>query len=70
MDASAVDLVDDPVGHISISGVHGRKELEERLASQPASGRDGRPVAIGRIVAGALIGAALAYMLERRSAAD
>ena len=29
------ELVADPVSHISISGVHGRDELDERLSNAP-----------------------------------
>ena len=65
------DIVSDPVGHISISGVHGRSELDERmrhfaphrlgLSDAPALARDNlRPLLIG-----AAIGAALIYLLKR-----
>jgi hypothetical protein len=62
------DIVADPVGHISISGVHGRKELDARLSNARVQGvpRDG---GIGKLVAAALIGAAIMYVLHpaRRS---
>lgn len=57
------DIVADPVGHISISGVHGRKELDARLANAhpfQAGGSGG----FGKLVAGALIGAAIMYLLH------
>ncbi len=65
------DIVTDPVGHISISGVHGRSELDERirhfaphppgLADAPALARENlKPLLIG-----AAIGAALIYLLKR-----
>jgi hypothetical protein len=58
------ELVSDPVGHISISGVHGRDELEERLAHPPA--RDnGQPANTRSLLIGAAIGAAVVYLLKR-----
>lgn len=57
------DVVADPVGHISISGVHGRKELDERLANARRPAGDHRG-GFGRLVAGALIGAAIMYLLH------
>lgn len=62
----SAQFVSDPVSHISISGVHGRKALEERLANaQPQSlTRDGDAVA--PLVAGALLGAALVFLLAPR----
>jgi hypothetical protein len=61
---TAIETVADPVGHISISGVHGRDELNERLANPPK-----RPLDQGRtlrtLLLGAAVGAAIAYMLKR-----
>lgn len=57
------DVVADPVGHISISGVHGRKELETRLAAA-ASAREEGDGGLGRLIAAALVGAALMYFLH------
>ena len=65
------DIVSDPVGHISISGVHGRSELDERmrhfaphplgLSDAPALARENlKPLLIG-----AAIGVALTYLLKR-----
>lgn len=60
----AAELVADPVSHISISGVHGRKELDERLASAPRydDGQD-RPLPV--LLMGAAIGAAMILFLKR-----
>lgn len=66
------EIVADPVGHISISGVHGRSELDERirhfephplgLSDAPALARANlKPLLIG-----AAIGAALIYFLKKR----
>jgi hypothetical protein len=65
------EVVPDPVGHISISGVHGRSELDERmrhfapprgLAAAPSLARENlKPLLIG-----AAIGAALIYFLKHR----
>ena len=60
---SQADVVADPVGHISISGVHGRKELDARLASARRPAEDNGN-GFGRLVAGALIGAAIMYLLH------
>ena len=63
------DIVADPVGHISISGVHGRKELDERLSNARVQGVRRDRDSLGRLVAAALIGAAIMYVLHpaRRS---
>lgn len=58
------ELVSDPVGHISISGVHGRDELEERLA-HPPSRRNGQDANARSLLIGAAIGAAVVYLLKR-----
>jgi hypothetical protein len=58
------DIVADPVGHISISGVHGRNELNERLAHAPRY-KAGSPSPIRALVVGAAIGAVLMYLLKR-----
>jgi hypothetical protein len=58
------ELVRDPVAHISISGVHGRDELDDRLANI----RGPRPLpglALGALVLGAAFGATVAYLLKR-----
>lgn len=58
------ELVTDPVGHISISGVHGRDELEERLA-HPPSRRGNEPGTARSLFIGAAIGAVVVYLLKR-----
>jgi len=58
------ELVPDPVAHISISGVHGRDELDERLANAPEY-QDKRRSPVGFLLLGAAIGAALMYLLKR-----
>ena len=57
------ELVADPVGHISISGVHGRDELNERLAQPPRRVHPESP--LKPILIGAAIGAALMYLMKR-----
>jgi hypothetical protein len=57
------DVVTDPVSHISISGVHGRGELDDRLAHAPAFREAGSP--LKPILIGAAIGAALVYLWKR-----
>jgi hypothetical protein len=57
------ELVADPVGHISISGVHGRDELNHRLAHPPR--RQAPDNALAPVLVGAAIGAVLMYLLKR-----
>lgn len=57
------DLVTDPVGQISISGVHGRDELKDRLARASSQTTDNGEMR--HILIGAAIGAALMYLLKR-----
>ena len=58
------EQVDDPVGHISISGIHGRDELDERLASAPTF--DARRTSpIGVLLLGVAIGVTLTYLVKR-----
>ena len=62
------DVVADPVGHISISGVHGRDELNDRLAHAPsASAASGSGIrrALGNILLGAAAGAFIMYLIDR-----
>lgn len=61
---AASELVRDPVSHISIAGIHGREELEDRLERL----REQRPLpglALGALVLGAAVGATVAYLLKR-----
>lgn len=59
------EQVDDPVAHISISGVHGRTELNERLAHPPRRPNGNQRAILGAVVVGAVVGAALMYLLKR-----
>lgn len=60
----APEVVADPVGHISISGVHGRDELNERLAHSP-SYREARRRPLAMLLVGAALGATIVYLLKR-----
>ena len=60
---TTADVVADPVGHISISGVRGRDELEERLANAPRFRPAESP--LKPLLLGAAIGAAIVYLLKR-----
>jgi osmotically-inducible protein OsmY len=62
MEFTHTDVVTDPVGHISISGIHTREEIDARVAS--AGWEEEDRTAFGRVVAGALIGAAVMYLLD------
>jgi len=66
MTASA-ELVPDPVSHISISGVHGRAELEHRRAMAEAQVPGANGGGLATLLAGALLGAALVYVLSART---
>jgi hypothetical protein len=61
----STEIVPDPVSHISISGVHGRQELEQRLASAPRStpGQH-RLGSLPSLVIAGVLGAALMFLLR------
>ena len=63
-EAHTTATVADPVSHISISGVKGRDELDERLENAP----DFRPATspLKPILLGVAIGAVVGYFLGRR----
>ena len=63
MQTTTSDLVADPVGHISISGVRGRDELEKRLANAPTFKEAESP--LKPLLIGAAVGAALVYLWKR-----
>ena len=63
--ANTAEVVSDPVAHISISGVHGRRELAERLAHMPSHHAGSQRAIIGAVVIGAVVGAALMYLFKR-----
>lgn len=71
MAQSYSEIVSDPVGHISISGVHGRNELDQRLKQfepRPPGLSDAPALArehLKPLLIGAAIGAALVYLLRR-----
>ena len=58
------ELVPDPVAHISISGVHGRDELDERLANAPTY-EERRKTSLVPLLLAAALGAGLMYLLKR-----
>lgn len=62
------EIVVDPVSHISISGVHGGDELNERLENAPntpaVAQRHGVPVTLGQLLIGVAIGAAAMYLFD------
>lgn len=56
--------VDDPVGHISISGIHGRNELDKHITAARNYDSDHNS-RIGAALLGAAIGATLMFLLRR-----
>jgi hypothetical protein len=64
---NSAEMVNDPVGHISISGVHGGDELNDRLARADEMSRTpGQRGGLGILIIGVALGAALALTLGRR----
>lgn len=63
-EAHVTTTVADPVSHISISGVKGRDELEQRLENAP----DFKPATspLMPILIGVAVGAAVGFFLGRR----
>src|SRR5436189_5758925 len=62
-----LDLVADPVSHISISGFHGVEEVVEHLdaaATQDELNGERRGPSLGTLLLGAAIGAAVMYILD------
>jgi hypothetical protein len=55
-------IVADPVGHISISGVHGKDELNQRLANRSSKQPRRRPLLL--LLIGAAVGATVMYLLK------
>ena len=69
MSTGATDVVADPVSHISISGVHGQDEVDERIAHatpqvMTLDGSRGRM--LGTLLLGAAVGAALMYAFNSK----
>jgi hypothetical protein len=62
--ADISEQIDDPVGHISISGIHGRDELDKRLATAPARDTTRRKMT-GAMLLGVAIGAVVTYLVTR-----
>ena len=60
------ERVDDPVGHISISGIHGRDELNDRLATAAPQfvPRRGQASSVGMLLLAAAAGAAFMYLFK------
>lgn len=59
------DIVSDPVAHISISGVHGRTELDRRLREARPRLGDAEVDTLKPFLLGAAVGAALILLLKR-----
>ncbi len=62
-EARTSEIVRDPVTHISISGVHGRDELKERLSRARTYREANSP--LKPLLVGAAIGAVLVYLFKR-----
>jgi hypothetical protein len=57
------EVVNDPVSHISISGVHGRDELNDRLAHARTHRATAHP--FGPLALSAVVGAVIMYLFTR-----
>lgn len=65
--SNSAESVSDPVAHISISGVHGRDELNDRLArANQMSRTPAQRGGLGILIFGVAIGAMIAFALGRR----
>lgn len=65
--ADRSDIVSDPVGHISISGVHGGDELAARVANSTNGTRPvraARPGSIAPLLFGAVAGMAVMFLFD------
>ena len=67
------DVVPDPVSHISISGVHGQEEVDERIAHAtpqmatfPIGGGRTRARSVETLLLGVAIGAVLMYAFNSK----
>ena len=61
--AVTTEVVNDPVSHISISGVHGRDELNDRLAHAKTHRGSAQPFA--PLAVSAVVGAVIMYLFTR-----
>lgn len=61
-----MDIVADPVAHISISGIHTVDEIAEHVAGTPPQmvRRGSRGASLGSLLIAAAIGAGLMYLLD------
>lgn len=63
-----VELVPDPVAHISISGMHTVEEIAEHVAETPPQmgPRTSRGASLGPLLIAAAVGAGLMYLIDSR----
>lgn len=59
------DVVADPVSHISISGVHGRDELDRRRRQVTVQDAPAQVDMLLPLLIGAALGATVVYLLRR-----
>lgn len=68
---AASEVITDPVGHISISGVHGGDELNDRIAHADRGGfagrRDGTRTVLLGVAIGLVVGMLIGRGMRRRS---
>lgn len=64
MSVRSAEVVADPVSHISISGVHGRDELNARLARAPKY-HNGAASPVRPLLLGAAIGVLLMALFRK-----
>lgn len=74
LSTAPAEIITDPVSHISISGVHGGDELDDRIENATSQGIQPKGLSMGTLLVGAAVGVgimlALSGLRRRRVPAD